>query len=99
MSKLHPVFQAQLDVSTEFAGHAEGGVFQVDFDGTALVWLRDGFMLSFRGENQALPNRSSPLQVLGGPIISGQGWYETEIAEFRRITGADAIFERPCQDY
>jgi hypothetical protein len=63
------------------------------FDGTALTWRRKGWALSWRGERQALPSGSTPLQINGGLPICGQGWTEAEVQLFHQITEAPVIFE------
>jgi len=66
-----------------------------EFHGTALVWRRDGWALSWRGERQALPSGSTPLKMGDGLPVCGQGWTEAEIDLFSQITGAPVIFEYP----
>ena len=94
VDNLHPVLAAQVQTSRGVSVISDEP-FDIEMDGTALVWLRDGWMLSWRGERQALPSGSSPLQVNGGHPISGQGWTAAEVQRFGEVTGAAVVFERP----
>lgn len=88
-TNLHPVLARQVAESLTL-----GLDMDVDIDGTALVWRRNGWELSWSGERQPLPRGSSPLQVMGGPAIEGQGWTGSEVESYHRITRAAVIYER-----
>ena len=91
MTTYHPIFQAEADAST-----AAGMDFA--FDGTALVWRRNGWALSWAGERQSLPVHSAPLKMGEGRPVCGQGWTEAEIDLFASIVGSPAVvYEYPTK--
>ena len=86
MMNLHPALAAEATASA-----AAGMTYT--FHGTALVWQRDGWALSWAGERQTLPNGSTPLQVNGGTPICGQGWTAEEVQQFGAIVQAPVVYE------
>lgn len=92
MSMRHPLLQAEADRLRESIPDAEQ-----HWEGTAIVLVRNGWGLSWRGERQTLPSGSTPL-ALNEAAICGQGWTEAEVRAFQAATDAPVVYEFKVHD-